>query len=81
MPECRKKLILASAFLTVVNFVSPASAFRHQGQSGTAGPGLGLLALSQRSLSTSAQILQVPRSPLYPGCSNILIYLYYVRQQ
>jgi hypothetical protein len=42
---------------------------------GTPGWETGLLALSQLSLSTSAQIL--PRSPLYHGCSSPLIYLYY----
>jgi hypothetical protein len=40
MPECREKGSPASVFLTVVNFVSPASAFRHQGQSLSAGHGL-----------------------------------------
>ncbi len=40
MPECRRKVSLASAFLPAVNFFSPASAFRHQGQSGTSGHGL-----------------------------------------
>jgi hypothetical protein len=38
--EYRKKVSPASAFLPVVNFVSPASVFWHQGQSGTAGHGL-----------------------------------------
>ncbi len=36
-PECGKKIGPASAFSPTVNFVSPASVFRHQGQSGTAG--------------------------------------------
>ncbi len=36
MPECRRKVSPASAFLPAVNFFSPASAFRHQGQSGIA---------------------------------------------
>ncbi len=40
MPECRRKVSPASAFLPAVNFFSPASAFWHQGQSGTAGDGL-----------------------------------------
>jgi hypothetical protein len=40
IPKCRKKVSPASAFLPVVNFVSLASVFRHQGQSGTAGHGL-----------------------------------------
>jgi hypothetical protein len=31
MPECRRKVSLASAFLPVVGCLSPASAFRHQG--------------------------------------------------
>ncbi len=31
MPECRKKVSLASAFLPVVSYFNPASAFRHQG--------------------------------------------------
>jgi hypothetical protein len=35
-----KSYSLASAFLPVVNFVSPASVFRHQAQSSTAGHGL-----------------------------------------
>jgi hypothetical protein len=41
MPECRnaEKISSASAFSPVVNCLSPASAFRHQGQSGTAGHG------------------------------------------
>ncbi len=39
MPECWRKVSPASAFLPAVNF-GPASAFRHQGQSGTAGHGL-----------------------------------------
>jgi hypothetical protein len=34
MPECRRKVS------PVVNFFNPASAFRHQGQSGTFGHGL-----------------------------------------
>jgi hypothetical protein len=34
MSECRRKVILALAFLLAVNFFSPASAFQHQGQSG-----------------------------------------------
>ncbi len=38
--KCWKKVSLASAFLPVVNCLSPASAFRYQGQSGTAGHGL-----------------------------------------
>jgi hypothetical protein len=29
--ECRKKVSLASAFLPVVSFLSPASAFQNQG--------------------------------------------------
>jgi hypothetical protein len=37
MPECRNKVSLASIFLQVVNILSPASAFRHQGQPGAAG--------------------------------------------
>jgi hypothetical protein len=32
MPECRKKVCPPSAFLSVVNCVSPSSAFRHNGQ-------------------------------------------------
>ena len=40
MPESWEKVSMASAFLLVVNSVNPASAFRHQGQSGTAGHGL-----------------------------------------
>jgi hypothetical protein len=40
MPNSREKLIPASAFLTTVSFFSPISAFRHQGQSGTADHGL-----------------------------------------
>jgi hypothetical protein len=40
MPECWRKVSPATAFLPAVNFFSPASAFRHQGQSGTAGHGL-----------------------------------------
>jgi hypothetical protein len=39
MPECWNAGVKdspASAFSTLVNFPSPASAFRHQGQSGTA---------------------------------------------
>jgi hypothetical protein len=44
MPECREKRGSSiSAFLPEVNFVNPASAFRHQGQSGTAGHGLAQL--------------------------------------
>jgi hypothetical protein len=41
MPECRnaKTISSASAFSPVANCLSPASAFRHQGQSGTAGHG------------------------------------------
>ncbi len=31
MPECREKVSPASAFLPVVSWFSPASAFRHQG--------------------------------------------------
>ncbi len=37
IPECQKKVSQASAFLPVVIFPSPASVFRHQGQSGTTG--------------------------------------------
>jgi hypothetical protein len=43
MPECRntgKKVSPASLVLPLVRQVSPASAFRHQPQSGTAGHGL-----------------------------------------
>ncbi len=40
MPECRIKVSLTSALLLAVNFFSSASAFRHQGESGTAGHGL-----------------------------------------
>ncbi len=42
LPECQEKFNLTSAFLPVVSCVSPAPAFRHQGQSvpGTAGHGL-----------------------------------------
>jgi hypothetical protein len=31
MPECREKVSPASAFLPVVSYFNPASAFRHQG--------------------------------------------------
>ncbi len=31
MPECQRKVSLASTFLQVVSCLSPASAFRHQG--------------------------------------------------
>jgi hypothetical protein len=31
MPECRRKVILTSAFLPVVSSLNPASAFRHHG--------------------------------------------------
>ncbi len=37
MLDCRTKFSPASAFLPVTNCPSPASAFRHQGRSGTAG--------------------------------------------
>jgi hypothetical protein len=40
MPECRRKVSPESVFLPAVNFFSPASAFRHQGQSCTTGHGL-----------------------------------------
>jgi hypothetical protein len=43
MPECRntgKKVCPASLVLPLVRRVSPASAFRHPPQSGTAGHGL-----------------------------------------
>jgi hypothetical protein len=40
MQECEEKGSPASAFLPVVNCVSLASVFWHQGQSGTAGHGL-----------------------------------------
>ncbi len=40
MPECREKVCPASAFLRMVNCVSPASAFRHHGRSSTAGHAL-----------------------------------------
>jgi hypothetical protein len=40
MPECREKACPASAFLLVFSSASPASAFRYQGQSGTADHGL-----------------------------------------
>jgi hypothetical protein len=43
MPECRnaaKKVSLASLVLPLVHFFSPASAFQHRHQSGTAGHGL-----------------------------------------
>jgi len=36
MPDYQKNLDPASAFRPVVSCISPASAFRHQGQSGTA---------------------------------------------
>jgi hypothetical protein len=36
MPEYRQKVSPSSAFLSAVNCVNPESAFRHQGQSGTA---------------------------------------------
>jgi hypothetical protein len=37
MPDCLEKVIRAKAILPFYNCVIPASAFRHQGQSGTAG--------------------------------------------
>jgi hypothetical protein len=40
MPEGQTKVSPASAFLQVGNCLSLASAFRHQGQSGTAGQGV-----------------------------------------
>jgi hypothetical protein len=40
MPEYRKKVSPASLVLPLVRRVSPASVFRHQPQSGTAGHGL-----------------------------------------
>ncbi len=43
MPECWNAGVTvspATAFSALVNFLSPASAFRHQGQSGTADHGL-----------------------------------------
>ncbi len=40
MPDYRKKVSRASAFLPTVTCVNPASALRHQGQSGTAGHGI-----------------------------------------
>ncbi len=39
MSECRRKVSPASAFLPTVNFLSSASAFRHQGQFVTADHG------------------------------------------
>ncbi len=39
IPECRKKVSPASAFLPFFHFVSPASVFQHQGQYGIAGHG------------------------------------------
>ena len=35
MPECQRKVSPESAFLPGVSCLSPASAFRHHGQSGT----------------------------------------------
>ncbi len=40
MPECMEKVISTSIFLLLANCVIPASAFRYQGQSSTAGHGL-----------------------------------------
>ncbi len=40
IPECQKKVSPSSAFFSEVNIFSPASVFRRQGQSGTAGYGL-----------------------------------------
>jgi hypothetical protein len=40
MPEYRRKVSPASLVLPLVHHVSPASAFRHRRQSGTAGHGL-----------------------------------------
>jgi len=40
MSEWLKKVSLAEIFLLLVDCISPASAFWHQGQSGTAGRGL-----------------------------------------
>jgi hypothetical protein len=54
LPECRsagKKVSAASAFLPLVNCLSPASAFRHQGKSGTSGQGL----CRQSPATTAAQ--------------------------
>jgi hypothetical protein len=39
MPECRRNVIPASLVLPLVRNISPASAFRHRRQSGTAGHG------------------------------------------
>jgi hypothetical protein len=66
MPECWKKVSLASAFLLVVKCLSPISTFWHQGQSGTAGQGL---LRHCTAMTISVKLLPKPLSML-PEISN-----------
>ncbi len=76
MPECR--VSQASAFLRLVNCVIPASAFRHQGQSGTASPALPSYAWNTLGLATYCdfRIIEQECFVTLPLCTAMLLKIY-----